>query len=231
MTTFNCPSCGAEITFRSSIAVYAVCAYCRSLVLRKDAALSDLGKVALPPADMSPFQIGTGGEVDGSAFTLVGRAKYRWQDGTWNEWYCQFADQRTGWLAEAQGSLMLSFAPAPGTENADRITATHVRALKRGDDIKLGDATFVVNDIKHCHCLSVEGEIPFKLDSEQEIVSVDLVGPRQAFLNLTATGSSREIYLGCYVDFLKMRFTNLRNLAGWDISTSVEPHRQATLHG
>jgi hypothetical protein len=198
--------------------------------VHQDANLSDLGKVALLPADMSPFQIGSAGQIDGSAFTLIGRAKYRWQDGTWNEWYCQFDDQRTGWLAEAQGGLMLSFAPAQGDEDVDRITAKNVRVLKRGDSIKLGDAKFTVMDIKQRRCLSAEGEIPFKVDAEQEIRSVDLAGPKQAFLNLTATGNSREIYLGCYVDFLKLNFTNLRHLAGWDISTAVKPRQRVGNH-
>jgi DNA-directed RNA polymerase subunit RPC12/RpoP len=231
VTTFSCPSCGAEIGFRSAIAAYAVCTYCRSLVLRKGASLSDLGKVALLPADMSPFQIGTGGWVDGSAFTLIGRAKYRWKNGTWNEWYCQFDDQRVGWLAEAQGSLMLSFSPAANTEHSDQMTAKYVRSLKLGDNVDLGGEIFSVTDIKSCYCLSVEGEIPAKPDSEREILSIDLIGPKQAFLNLTATGNSRDIYIGCYVDFLNLKFTNLRNLAGWDIATSVAPGKQAVCNG
>ena len=40
MRKFACPSCGADVTFQSAQSVYAVCAYCQSMVVRTDV---DLG--------------------------------------------------------------------------------------------------------------------------------------------------------------------------------------------
>jgi hypothetical protein len=67
---------------------------------------------ALPP-DLSPLQIGTHGEFDGLAFTLLGRVRFAYDEGSWNEWFALFSDNRYGWVAEAQGFFMVSFEYAP----------------------------------------------------------------------------------------------------------------------
>ena len=75
MREFACPACGAPGTFQSGISVYAVCAYCRSMVLRRDAGVEAFGKMAVLPPDMSPLQIGSRGVFEGLSFALVGRHK------------------------------------------------------------------------------------------------------------------------------------------------------------
>lgn len=231
MLKLACPSCGAEVTFQTSIAVYAVCAYCHSLVMHEGNNLNDLGKVANLPPDMSPFQIGTRGNVEDSQFTLIGRAKYRWTDGTWNEWYCQFDDQRTGWLAEAQGDLMLSF-PLDGIANVlAKLTPRDIRYLKPGQDVEIDQISYQVTDIKDCYCLSAEGEIPFKLDSDRVIRSVDLVGSAKSFATLSVSGNERAFFVGRYVDFRDLSLTSLRAVPGWTLSEAISPVPEAANRG
>ena len=64
----DCPQCGAPVTFRSSIAVFAVCEQCRSMVVLRGADLELIGVMAALPPDLSPFQIGTRGEWKGRGF-------------------------------------------------------------------------------------------------------------------------------------------------------------------
>src|SRR5512139_495009 len=113
MKKFSCPSCGAEVPFASSISVYAVCKYCNSMIVRHDLDVEAIGKMAVLPDDMSPFQIGTEGFYLGQHFTLVGRMKMGWEDGSWNEWFMATDDGRKGWLAEAQGFYAVSFETEP----------------------------------------------------------------------------------------------------------------------
>ena len=74
-----------------------------------------MGLMAQLPPDMTPFQIGTTGQWQGTGFSVVGRVRVSWADGSWNEWCLLFGDGRTGWLGEAQGLLMISFVVEPST--------------------------------------------------------------------------------------------------------------------
>jgi hypothetical protein len=84
MQTVNCPGCGAEVRFRSSAAVMAVCEYCHSTLLREADQVRDIGKMSAVE-DYSPLQIGTSGiwpnDGKGQGFTLVGRLQLRYDAG------------------------------------------------------------------------------------------------------------------------------------------------------
>src|SRR5687767_10191954 len=94
--TLECPSCGGQMIFQSSLTVFAVCEYCESMVVRHDLDLENLGKMAQLPPDMSPIQRGTTGNYKGQDFTVIGRLKLQWEHGYWNEWYAMFSDGRGG---------------------------------------------------------------------------------------------------------------------------------------
>src|SRR5580765_3752760 len=114
MRSYDCPQCGAAVAFQSSVTVFAVCGHCRSMVVRRDVNVELLGLQAELPPDLSPLQIGTRGEFDGQSFTLIGRVRIRYREGSWNEWLASFGEERWGWVAEAQGFYMVSFeVPVP----------------------------------------------------------------------------------------------------------------------
>ena len=68
MFKLACPSCGAEVTFRSATSAIAVCEYCRSTLLREADAVRDVGKMAVALEDYSPIRITTSGMYAGKAF-------------------------------------------------------------------------------------------------------------------------------------------------------------------
>jgi len=108
MKKYNCPACGAEMVFLSSISVYGVCRHCSSTALRRDVDLVALGVMATLPEDMSPLQIGTTALYQGTRYSLIGRIKMGWAGGYWNEWFMINDDGQKAWLAEAQGFYAFS---------------------------------------------------------------------------------------------------------------------------
>jgi len=76
-----CPSCGAEVVFKSSVSVFTVCAYCKSMIVRHDMDLEALGTMAEVPDDVSPLRIGTRGRDSSGRFEIVGRLKMSWSEG------------------------------------------------------------------------------------------------------------------------------------------------------
>ena len=94
----NCPSCGGPVEFKSSISLLAVCPYCRSALIRKDLDIENLGKVAQLHQDGSVLQVGTQGQFQRVAFSIVGRIQLKYDSGFWNEWFMTFQDGKSGWL-------------------------------------------------------------------------------------------------------------------------------------
>ena len=210
MKKFPCPSCGAEVPFKSSISVFAVCSYCGSQLVRRDMDIENLGKRAELPEDMSPFQIGTQGRFEGATFELVGRMRIAWDEGFWNEWYALFNDGREGWLAEAQGFLMMSFRTDPPG------------ILPKKEKMALGFAlsvakhgVFEVDDIKYAKCVGSEGELPLAAASGRTSLSIDLSGAENRFAAIEYSDSGERFFVGRYVEFNDMKFTNLRELNDW----------------
>jgi hypothetical protein len=88
----NCPLCGAKVAFRSTGSVVAICAYCKSTLVRHDLDLENVGRMADLKADGSPLQLGSAGAYqraaepignvhfahsDLSGFSLFEEAQYR----------------------------------------------------------------------------------------------------------------------------------------------------------
>lgn len=207
--TLGCPACGAEVDFKSSVTVFAVCPYCHSMLVRHDVDLEALGKMADLPPDMSPLQVGTRGRFQGNGFELLGRLKMAWTDGSWNEWYALFEDGREGWLAEAQGFYMVSYP------QDDTSFVPSVDTVKPGRMIPIGRTPFLVDDVKQATCVGSEGELPFPAPKGRTSTSIDLSAPDAGYACFEYSEEGVRLYLGRYAEFEDLQFTNLRSLDGW----------------
>ncbi len=216
MREYTCPACGGPGKFESSVSVYAVCPWCKSMILRRDVDVEAFGKMAALPPDMSPLQLGTRGVLDGVAFSLVGRVKMGWRDGAWNEWFMATADGRKGWLAEAQGFFAACFElpmEQEGRSAINRNLATW--KPKPGEKINLGPQVYQVVDVKQTTCLGSEGELPYLANRGRKAVSIDLDGSQGGFANLEIHQGSGRLYQGRYVAWDDLAMTDTRPLEGW----------------
>ena len=210
MTKLPCPSCGGEIQFRSNMTVFAVCSYCLSTVVRHDNSLEEIGKMSELLDDMSPFQIGTTGICEGRPFELIGRVQISWEDGFWNEWYAHFGTGKYGWLAEAQGELAFNFPCAR------KSSLPTVNEIEIGQEIKISDKNFSVEDIKKVTCVGSEGELPFKAIHGRQSVSVDLGNENGEFACIDYSDDEGvSVYLGNFVEIDELKLKNLKEIEGW----------------
>lgn len=217
MKKFNCPSCGAEVTFTSNISVYAVCKYCSSMIVRHDLDVESIGTMAALPDDMSPLQIGTEGYYQGVHFSLVGRMKIGWEDGSWNEWFMASDDGRKGWLAEAQGCYAICFEVEPPPLDFAVRAIQHQKKDNNfiGSSLTLNNQKLKVVDAKKSTCIGSEGELPFAAPQGRLTVSVDLLGTRGEFGCVEIETGKMRAFSGRYVDWKEMRCSNVRQFDGW----------------
>jgi len=204
MKTANCPTCGAQVTFRTTASIMAVCEYCRSTLIRRGADVENIGKMAELLEDASIVQLGTEGKYKGMHFAVIGRVQMQYAQGVWNEWHLLFDNQRSGWLSDANGDYTVTFlAKVPEPLPA-------LAGLTAGMEVTLNGEPFTVTDIEHGKCIAGAGELLFKVGAGFEAPSADLRSAR----NFASIDYSEEIpllFLGASVDFADLHFANLRD--------------------
>lgn len=203
----SCPSCGAPVVFKSASSIFAVCDYCQSTLVRHDQALEDIGKMAALVEDRSPLQLGAEGCYQGVHFALIGRIQLKYSQGSWNEWHLLFDDMRTGWLSEAAGEYVLTFA-----QHVDEQLPAFAD-LQVGQRFLLAARPWTVSNVESAECIAGQGELPFKVGAGYTLPAVDLRNGRH-FASLDYSETPPLLFVGEAVDFAALRMSNLRDGVG-----------------
>ncbi|MDZ4315378.1 MAG: DUF4178 domain-containing protein [Azonexus sp.] len=199
-----CPSCGAPVVFQSAASIFAVCAYCQSTLVRHDQALEDIGKMAALVEDRSPLQLGAAGRYKGVHFALIGRIQIKYSQGIWNEWHLIFDDMRTGWLSEAGGEYVLTFAQY--VQDA----LPKFADLKIGQRLLLDGQAWTVSNREEAECIAGQGELPFKVGAGYPLAAVDLRNSTN-FATLDYSETPALLFVGEAVAFDSLQMNNLRS--------------------
>ena len=204
-----CPNCGAPVRFLWAQAVQTTCAYCKSVLVRRDLDLARVGLQADFPLTGSPIQIGTEGRWRGKSFVVVGRVTYQWERGRWNEWHCALNDGASAWLSDAQ----LEYAMTVPVHADGRMP--EVRKVQVGDLFTWGDGEYTVANVLEARYVGTEGDLPFTTSDRTASTLVDLVGADGRFATVDGSEMPPLLYLGEYVRFDDLALTNLRLFEGW----------------
>ena len=94
----QCPSCGAAIEADEQYAQIVVCGSCQSTVVLDERAARLAGKMAVLAKPEGPLFVGATGDVGGIGFNVLGRIRYGWEQGFWDEWYLALEDGSDSWI-------------------------------------------------------------------------------------------------------------------------------------
>lgn len=223
MFKLACPSCGAEVVFRSPTSAMAVCEYCRSTLLRDGEAVRDAGKMSATLEDYSPIRITTSGIYAGRRFGVVGRIQLRYDAGFWNEWYILFDDGGTGWLSDASGQYAVTLDTGLASD-APRFEQIVPGGLYRWDGV-----SYTASDLRTARCTGGEGELPFRVGAGWEAKVADY---RQAHRFLTldySEGDTPRRYAGKAVTLADLKCQLLRSPTEIAASAGKLPGKAASL--
>lgn len=213
-----CPNCGADVVFRSPALPNRVCGYCRSMLVRSDEGIAKVGEVAALPFDVSPVQIGMRGRVDGKGFEVIGRVRWAWTDGSWNEWLLLFEDGGNAWLGEAMGQFMLLWERPFGTVRTGALREiAYGRDAIIGTEVEVDKEKLVIADARDVLCITAEGELPFTAKSGWRLYSVDLRGRQGECATLQRDSDEVTFYQGRYVTLAELAPRGLRSIEGWKL--------------
>lgn len=218
MLTVNCPSCGAEVVFRSAALPTRVCSYCRTLLVRSSGSVAPVGTAAELPFDVSPVQLGMRGVAGETGFEVIGRMRWAWTDGSWNEWLLLLDDGRQAWLGDAMGQFMLLFERA--TAGLD---LPLLRTIEGGGEaipgaaLDLDGERLTVGDAREVWSIACEGELPFRAPKGWRMYSVDLRAASGRAVSIQRDAEGTSLYDGVYLTLADLAPRGLRSFDGWTL--------------
>jgi hypothetical protein len=216
MLTVSCPSCGAEVVFRTAALPTRVCAYCRTMLVRAGDSVAPVGTAAELPFDVSPVQLGMRGTAGETGFEVIGRMRWAWTDGSWNEWLLLLDDGRHAWLGDAMGQFMLLFE-----RPTDEVSWPLLQTIAGGGEAipgasaQLDGERLVVADARDVWSTACEGELPFRAPQGWRMYSVDLRAASGRAVSIQRDADGTSLYDGVYLTLADLAPRGLRRFEGW----------------
>lgn len=190
----NCPSCGGELDWDQRFAHLVVCPYCASSVVVDEEALRLAGKMNVLAVPDGPLFVGAHGKVGGHTFEVLGRIRYGYGRGFWDEWFLALDDGRTAWISQDEGDFSFEFL------REDLQATDELLRASPGDVVHLAGKAFHVEERDRAVCEGGEGQLPFDLEVGHEIEYLDLGAvDRSASVELEqdgAGGKSARVFVG-----------------------------------
>lgn len=160
MKTFSCPSCGGEVKIRSIFSTSVVCAYCGQTSYLNVDKLEAKGDKAMLADYGSMLSVGTVGSIAGKRFEVIGRMRFAYTEGFWDEWAVLLdnKEEQIFWLEEDEGRLTLFASSVVSSGKAPSYSSTKV-----GTQIKFGSDEIFVRAKSRGTIEGGEGELPFQI--------------------------------------------------------------------
>lgn len=105
MAQMNCETCGAPLQIENQFIRSVSCQFCgSSYLISGEQGLNPRGK-GIKLADYpSRLSVGQTGTIKGKKFTVLGRVRYAYDEGFWEEWQISWSDGTPpAWLEEDEG--------------------------------------------------------------------------------------------------------------------------------
>ena len=192
------------------------CDSCDALLLierGEDAQVGDSGRM---PFDVSPLRLGATLQVEDQRGAIVGRERWAWERGSWNEWLLHLPDGSHRWVAEEAGLYMVMAPIEPRTDVAARLaelTAQGREAL--GANVQVDKIRYVVADIKTIRCVAGEGHLPVVVPADFPRQSLDLRSADGRVLTWQSDDNASGCWAGRYRRLAELAPAKLRRLEGW----------------
>jgi len=150
----SCPNCGAVTELANPGITMFVCQACGSVVYWDEQAVLAAGTQAILAEPASPLRVGAQGTLLGKPFRALGRLRYAYGRGVWDEWALEFANGAIRWVTDDDGELTVEEELGPVPE------AGPVSRFGPGRQFTLGGKVYVVEEMGKARCQGAEGQLP-----------------------------------------------------------------------
>lgn len=159
LPSIQCPSCGAQLELQYRYSRMVVCSYCGQTSYINAGTANAAGQKILLADYGSILSVGKRGKLKGKTFSVLGRLRFTYEDGFWDEWLIWFdGDEYTDyWLQEDEGEFVL-FSKKPLTPPAPVF-----ETVKVGSSISVNSIAMFVTEKNRATINGGEGELSFQV--------------------------------------------------------------------
>lgn len=208
-----CPGCGAPLEQRNPGMLVMACGYCGN-VLRwdgpeADAVIRNAGRQAILPEGFTRLYRGATGRLGNVRFKVLGRIRYGYSAGFWDEWYLEReaphpsergeGEQGKGlWLTEDDHELILEEpykGPPPGA----------FRTFAPSQQFSLGGMAWYVEEVGQARFLGMEGQLPRSADTGDSYPFVDASSLDGRYsLGIEYDGDPPTVFMGRFLKWASL---------------------------
>ncbi len=201
--TINCPSCGAGHEIFNPGVITVVCEYCGNAVYWDKEKIEDAGKQAVLPEGFSRLYRGATGMMFNKRFVVLGRVRYSFGKGFWDEWFLEFSDGTTNWLSEDNHELALEIETSGMTvPDFSTLSPGYKMTVKS----KKNTITYVIEEIGEAECLGVEGDLPRLLQSGERYAYADGSSPEGHYtIGIEYDEDPPTVFLGRWLKYASLK--------------------------
>jgi hypothetical protein len=150
----ECQTCGAPVQIENQFIRSVTCQFCGAAYLVSGSdGLSKRGDAAKLADYPSRLNVGDTGSIRGRKFTVLGRVRYAYPEGFWEEWQIAWADgQPPDWLEEDEGYWTLY------KRERVRSAIPEHSAVRVGATIKVNNYDLLVTEKRSAKMMGSEGQ-------------------------------------------------------------------------
>ncbi len=189
MQSYTCTSCGAPIEVKNRFSKVIICPYCDTHHKVTVEGLDPSGKHPKLAEFPSIFKVGSRGLILGKPFVALGRMRYSYEGGHFDEWFLEY-DGGTAWFAEDEGTFTLFTELIEAVEVPENINS-----LKAGANIMIGDRRVMVKEKGMATIEGGEGELYHYIEPGAEVHYIDGIWEGRK-TSIEYTDDEIELFIG-----------------------------------
>jgi DNA-directed RNA polymerase subunit RPC12/RpoP len=152
----NCPQCGYSLPIYFNYTKIIECPSCKSTIFLGDEVAKVIGEASVLSPEPSLIKLHETFEYEKRRFLPIGKIRYRYDRGFWEEWLLKRDDNQAFWLSIDEGDFALE-----KEEKKNFLGSIDIETLKVGKFID----DFLVSEMGFGECVGFEGELlePIKI--------------------------------------------------------------------
>lgn len=188
MSASQCPSCGAPVEIKNRFSKVLVCGYCGTHLRVSGDGFDAAGTHPKLAEFPSLFKVGSRGTILGKPFTAMGRMRYNYPGGHFDEWFMDY-DGGPAWVTEDEGTYSLY------TEVEEALEFPDITTVRAGQNVVIGRKKVMVKEKGNAEVAGAEGELSFYIEPGTKLMYMDGVSEGKK-ISIEATENEIELFSG-----------------------------------
>jgi hypothetical protein len=193
----NCPQCGYPLPIYFLYTKLIECSICRSNIFLGDEVAKVVGTSSVLSPEPSIIQFYTPFTYKGEFFVPIGRVRYGYGRGFWEEWFLRRDDGDGWWLSIDEGDFALEREEDISTLKDFASSTFNIPNLRVGRFID----DYIISEVATGRCEGFEGELPKNIKIGLRHDYVHLSGEGGELLTVEKDESGEiSLYRGRWID-------------------------------